>query len=45
MAENGGLFRGTSVTLLASLLAPIEIWLHRALQMTLSRGLTEPDFG
>ena len=45
MAKNGGPFRETAVTLTTSLPAPMQIWLHRALQMSSPQGLRELDFG
>ena len=45
MAKNGGPFRETAVTLMARQPAPMQIWLHRDLQMSSPQVRTEPDFG
>ena len=45
MAKNGGPFRETAVTLMASIPAPMQIWLHRDLQILSPQVRTEPDFG
>ena len=45
MAKNGGPFRETAVTLMASLPAPMQIRLRQTLQMLSPQGLRKPDFG
>ena len=39
MAKNGGPFRETVLTLMASLPAPMQIWLRQTLQMLSPQGL------